>query len=113
MEIGYLDRLHYCSKLQISLVHSTNVNELTMYQVLIWCLGCDIKITEKGCALVWTETENRHTLPNSVIIDGEENTKPKMPIGIMELKFTLKLHELWETYGYIIYIFRFQLVFIE
>ena len=65
-----------------------------MSQVLIWCLGCGSEITEKVCAIVWTETENRHTLLNSVIINAGENAKPKMPIQIMELKFTLRLHEL-------------------
>ena len=50
---------------------------------------------------------------NSVIINGGENAKPKMSIGTVELKFTLRLHELWKAFGYIIYICKVQLVFVE
>lgn len=50
---------------------------------------------------------------NSVIINGGERTKPKMLIGIVELKFTLRLHDLWKAFGYIIYICKVQLVFVE
>lgn len=39
-------------------------------------------------------------------------TKPKMPIQIMELKITLRSHDLWEAYEYIIYTFRVQPVFV-
>ena len=90
----------------------TNISELAIYQVLIWCLGCGRERTEV-CALVWTETENRHILPKCVIINGGENAKPKMSIGTVELKFTLRLHELWKAFGYIIYICKVQLVFVE
>lgn len=50
---------------------------------------------------------------NSVIINGVENAKQKMSIRIVELKFTLRLHELWKAFGYMIYICKVQPVFVE
>lgn len=46
----------------------------------------------KALPLFTLKLRTDDALPDSVTIDGEKNARPKMPILVKELKFTLRLN---------------------
>ena len=112
MEINSFKEFHDCSSHKF---------HLFIWQVLVswlyatyWFGVWDVAVKEqKSVRLFGLKLRIGTPCQNSVIINGVENAKPKTSIGIVELKFTLRFHELWKAFGYMIYICKVQLVFVE